>query len=188
MLNKPRVEDTLPWYRQFWPWFLIALPGSVVIAGFVMLYIANLYSDDLVVDEYYKDGLAINRQLERKRLAGELGLSAEIRVLDRLVQLRLDSGPGSESAEQAVPGDLIGTHAPQSTPGSGDLRLTLSHPLEADRDFHVALERRAPGLYGATMPSTVAPHWHWTLESQSGEWRLDGSLARTNFLDGVPSS
>ncbi|MFT7320700.1 FixH family protein, partial [Congregibacter sp.] len=37
-------EHEEPWYQQFWPWFLIALPGSVVIAGLSTLYIANRYS------------------------------------------------------------------------------------------------------------------------------------------------
>jgi FixH len=43
--------DGEPWYRQFWPWFLIALPGSVVIASFVTLYIAS--SEPLDVDPTY---------------------------------------------------------------------------------------------------------------------------------------
>lgn len=186
MLNRPRVEDTLPWYKQFWPWFLIALPGSVVIAGFVMLYIANLYSDDLVVDEYYKDGLAINRQLEKQRRASDLGLSAEIRVHERRVQLRLEGDASDTSLQRsASSGRPQRTDSRDETSG---LRLTLSHPLEADRDFQVALERRAPGLYGATMPAQVAPNWHWILESPDGDWRLDGSLARGDFLDRGPST
>ncbi len=33
-------EQAKPWYKQFWPWFLIALPGSVVIASFITIAIA----------------------------------------------------------------------------------------------------------------------------------------------------
>ena len=36
-----RDLDTTPWYRQFWPWFLIVLPGSVVVAALTTVYIAN---------------------------------------------------------------------------------------------------------------------------------------------------
>ena len=43
-----------PWYKQFWPWFIIALPASVVIASFFTLYLAVSNPDQLIVtdDEY----------------------------------------------------------------------------------------------------------------------------------------
>lgn len=40
-----------PWYRQFWPWFIIALPTSAVIASFISLWLAVSNPDYLVVDE-----------------------------------------------------------------------------------------------------------------------------------------
>ena len=40
-----------PWYRQFWPWFIIALPASAVIASFFTLWLAISNPDQLVVDE-----------------------------------------------------------------------------------------------------------------------------------------
>lgn len=40
-----------PWYKQFWPWFIIALPASVVIASFFTLWLAISNPDYLVVDE-----------------------------------------------------------------------------------------------------------------------------------------
>jgi len=39
---------TLPWYKHFWPWFLIALLSSAVIASFVSLYFA-LHTSDVVL-------------------------------------------------------------------------------------------------------------------------------------------
>lgn len=41
----------LPWYRQFWPWFIIALPASAVVAGFITLWLAVSNPDHLVVDD-----------------------------------------------------------------------------------------------------------------------------------------
>ena len=43
--------DPTPWYRQFWPWFLIAMPGTVVIASMVTLYLA--LQQPLEVDPTY---------------------------------------------------------------------------------------------------------------------------------------
>jgi len=147
--------DTQPWYRQFWPWFLILLPTSVVVASLYTLYLASSGADDLVVDDYYKDGLAINRQLEKKQRGAALGVSAELTFNDGLVTVQV-----------AGPVDVAG------------LSLLMSHPLEADRDFSVDLKRTGPGIYSGTLADAVAPRWHWTLESSGPEaWRLDGSVA-----------
>jgi len=52
--NKPVPGPDTPWYRQFWPWFIIALPASVVVASFVTLWLAISNPDHLVIedDEY----------------------------------------------------------------------------------------------------------------------------------------
>lgn len=146
--------DTEPWFRQFWPWFLILLPASVVAASLFTLYIANRGADDLVVDEYYKNGLAINRQLEKIQRSTELGITASLNFSDDHVTALID-GPVEAAS----------------------LSLWLSHPLEADRDFPVKLAMIAPGIYQAPLPATVAPRWHWTLDlEQVDGWRLDGVI------------
>ena len=151
--------DTRPWFRQFWPWFLIALPASVVVAGFTTLYIANRHADDLVVDDYYKDGLAINRRLEKKQRAATLGISA-----------RLNFRPDSVSV--TVAGPVTGE----------ELLLMLSHPLEADRDFRVALTKLTTGIYRGQLQTPVSPRWHWTIEEKlSNSWRLDGVVEATDI-------
>ena len=66
------------WYQQFWPWFLIALPGTVVVACFYTLYIALTYPHSMVDDSYYKEGLAINKTLAQDREATALGLRAQV--------------------------------------------------------------------------------------------------------------
>ena len=154
-------EDTEPWYRQFWPWFLIVLPGTVVVAALSTVYIATRHADDLVVDDYYKTGLAINRQLEKERTAQARGITAELTLLDRQLQLRT-TGP-LDAAE---------------------LRLQLSHPLEAEHDFAVTVRATAPGFYSARLPAAAAPNWHWSLDGgPESDWRLSGSLTAANFLD-----
>ena len=40
-----------PWYRQFWPWFVMALPAAAVAASFVTLYLAGS-EPAMVVDDY----------------------------------------------------------------------------------------------------------------------------------------
>lgn len=33
-------RDTQPWYRHFWPWFIIALLGSSICASLYTVYLA----------------------------------------------------------------------------------------------------------------------------------------------------
>ena len=44
-------QDVEPWYKQFWPWFIIALPASAVIASFITLWLAVSNPVQLVVSE-----------------------------------------------------------------------------------------------------------------------------------------
>jgi hypothetical protein len=151
--------DTKPWFRQFWPWFLIALPASVVVAAVCTAVVASRHADDLVVDDYYKDGLAINRQLEKKQHAAELGISAQLQFSGDTVTAAM-SGPVDQPS----------------------LRLLLSHPLEADRDFEMSLARVSQGVYRGTLAQTIAPRWHWTLQAaQDNGWRLDGVLQASDL-------
>ena len=41
--------DTKVWYKQFWPWFIMALPFSAVVAGLSTVAIAYHYADEVVV-------------------------------------------------------------------------------------------------------------------------------------------
>ena len=153
--------DATPWYRQGWPWFLILLPTCVVVASLYTVFLASQGADDLVVSDYYKDGLAINRRLEREQQAQALGLSPRLRFTDDTVRVTL-TGLAAQ---------------PQ-------LYLSLAHPLEADRDFAVTLARAASGEYVGTLAHAIAPHWHWTLEQQrNAGWRLEGTVRSEDIGD-----
>jgi hypothetical protein len=41
----------LPWYREPWPWIIIGLLGTVIVASLVTLWIAASNPDGLVVDD-----------------------------------------------------------------------------------------------------------------------------------------
>lgn len=151
--------DTKPWYRHFWPWFLILLPACVVVASVYTAVIAHQGADDLVADDYYKDGLAINRRLEKTQRAETLGVTARLHFTGDIVSVQM-AGLVAES----------------------ELRLSLAHPLEADRDFTVTLTRRGSDAYEGILDHGVAPHWHWTLEPQrENSWRLDGTVQAADF-------
>ena len=151
MIAKP--EPPTRWYRQFWPWVLIALPASAVIASLITVGIAVRNSDSLVVDDYYKVGLAINRRLARDQAAARYAMAAQLRVLEDRVELRLEGTPA------AIPERIT---------------LKLVHATRADQDRSLKLARVEGLSYTALLEPLPAGRWNLFLEAD--DWRLTGSL------------
>jgi uncharacterized protein len=147
-------SDNRPWYKEPWPWLLMLGPFVVVVAGFVTAWLAIRSNDGLVADDYYKQGLAINQQLERDHKAGELGVQAQ--VLRSGVQMRVML-TGSKLA--APPEKLI---------------LRLSHPTRAGLDQAVDLLAEGQGMFSGRLSTDISGRWHVVLEDPSGQWRLQG--------------
>lgn len=177
MLDKPSGGTTTPpWYRQFWPWFLIALPATVVVAGFFTLYLAIKYSDDLVSDNYYRDGLAINQQLTQDLRATELALSA-----------RLDFNSGSDDAIEVLALTLKSELETFVMPAL--LKLYLLHPTDASEDHVIQLLAAGAGRYRGQLPALPTQRVYLRLipavssqelaqqtSLQDAAWRLAGDI------------
>ena len=71
--------DVRPWYRQFWPSFIMALPLAAVIAGLTTVAIAVTHQDSVVRDDWYTEGKSINQDIARDSRATTLGINADIR-------------------------------------------------------------------------------------------------------------
>jgi hypothetical protein len=39
-MQEQTANKNAPWYKQFWPWFLISLPAAVVVASMFTIKIA----------------------------------------------------------------------------------------------------------------------------------------------------
>ena len=144
-----------PWYREPWPWLLMAGPAIVVVAGFVTLGFAIESSDGLVADDYYRQGKTINMTIHRDQRARELGYRAQLVI----------SGGGKRVS--------LGFAA--AAPALSPLRLTLSHPTRSGYDREVLLARGGDGRYGAAFPALEDARWKLTLEDESRAWRLTGT-------------
>jgi hypothetical protein len=64
-MNAPLRTDTQPWHKQFWPWFLIGLLAFAICFCSVFIYLAIHNADPVVDENYYQDGLNINKTLEQ---------------------------------------------------------------------------------------------------------------------------
>jgi hypothetical protein len=140
-----------PWYTHRWPWLLMLGPASVVVAGSFATWLALGHPDAMVVDDYYKQGKAINQDLRRDRVASAMGLALTL---------------GYEG------GRLSGRIASAGRPLATPFTIHLAHPTLPQRDMALPV---APGPDGAfSIPLPVLEHTHWQLvaEGRQHDWRL----------------
>ena len=114
-MRDPR--QTQPWYREPWPWLLMAGPLAAV---------AN--DDPLVADNDYKEGLAINRVLERDRAASRDGYRAQVLFSEDRTRVRVYLTATSNVLPER-------------------LALRLVHPTRAELDRTVGLKATQAGWY-----------------------------------------
>ena len=156
MAHAPR-EDNEPWYRQFWPWFIISIPATTVVAGLLTLKIAATNPDSLVTDDYYKEGLAINKDLSREHVAKALGLIADVKLDPETRQLSLN---------------LTG----KITDPPGMLTLDFFHPSVKEQDFQIMLTLAGGTAYVSRLPEIAPVVWKLTLGPENKEWKLTGRM------------
>jgi hypothetical protein len=162
---RPPREDTEPWYKQFWPWFLISLPLSVVIAAIVTINIAINTNDGLVSDDYYKEGLAIHKDADSAARAHELGIAGS-------VDFDPDTGALTLALDKALP-------TPVAT-----LQLKVVHPTLPAQDQTVKLTALDTQRYAGRLAPLGPAHWKLQLRPEDAAWRIDGRL----ILPGSPSA
>ena len=154
-------NDIPPWYKQFWPWFLIGILVFAVVIGLGLLYVSLLNPDSMVRDNYYKEGRAINMHMGRDHLARELELQA---------QFTIDEMTGALSLQ------LDGKLDPLPT----QLLLEIMSPTHAERDRSVALRQVSANHYTGQLSESIEGRHYIDLSDPAmpGEdgWRLTGEV------------
>ena len=152
-----------PWYRQFWPWFLITPPLGTIIAAMITINIAIETDDGLVSENYYKDGLAIHRDADALARARALGVVAQLQfdTNANVVQVNINSN---------------------SLQAFGQLQLALDHPTLPNQDHLLSLQPVSPTTYEAKLPELVSGNWKVKVIAEEAGWRLSGraSMATPN--------
>jgi len=145
-----------PWYRQFWPWFMFALPATAVCASLYTLYLAVSNPPALVVDDYARIGLANERDYRLDQQARNLALQAALAV-----------GQGPAPALSVRLSGML-------TPMPESLVLKLAHPTLAELDQRIVL-RATGNAYEGVLPARQA-RYYVQLEPVDGQWRLSGVM------------
>ena len=149
--------NVLPWYRHFWPWYLIALLLLGVLGTGDLIVEALRHQDPVVVDNYYKEGLAINRTLDQQRAATAMGLQA---------RAHYDGQGGMLTVRLTAKQNVSAT----------TLKLLFVHATLANRDYTVQLVRQSEDVYRAPLKALKPGNYDVMLEPEDETWRLDAHL------------
>lgn len=143
-----------PWYKQFWPWLLISLPLFSILKAGHTIYIMNKQSPDLVVDDYYAEGKAINMNLAKYREAASRNISGSVLLAGNKVIVNLKSNP------------LLGQQ----------LQLSFMHNTVAGKDFKVLADRSGESMFVAELPGVLDGKWNLVVSDTKEEWKLRASF------------
>lgn len=151
--NPSQPKTARPWYAHRWPWLLMLGPAAVVVAGIHTTWLAFSKQDALVVDDYYKQGKAINQDLRRDRVAASLKLEMAMRY-------------------DAAAGKLLGSISSLGQPLTGKMIVTLAHSTQPGKDIRLEVQPDAQGRFEADLPMLEIAHWQVQVESERRDWRL----------------
>ena len=149
-------ENTTPWYRSFWPWFLFFFPATAVVGCLITIWLAIISDDGLVSDSYYKEGLAISRELNQSDISKQNNLAALVRLNAR-----------KEVVEVYLEGQKIAQ--------INELKMQLIHPTQSGKDVVVKL-RLIDQVFRGKLPPLIEANWHVQLEPLEKSWRLSARL------------
>ncbi|EGR0410654.1 FixH family protein [Vibrio cholerae] len=144
-----------PWYKQFWPWFLIILPLTVVIWTVATVIVFANNSVSLVTEDYYKKGKGINIDLSKINIAKELELHATIQSEGNNVLIAFDKGQL--------------THYPA-------IQAMFAHRTLPDRDFSQLVTADAQGIYRVKLDHELQGPWFLELTPHDAQWLIQGRI------------
>ncbi len=160
-------ESQKPWYRQFWFWFVFSPLIYIMIMCSITVTIALKGADDVIIDNYYKEGRMINQTLEQDKRAQALGLSGNL-SFDRTtgeVMLAITNPPADASL---MPEQML---------------LLMGHPVKAAKDQLISLRAIAPGQYRGELVAEPEFSWYLTLypisdiaQRNDAPWTLSGGI------------
>jgi len=169
-------EQLLPWYRYGWPWFLISIPCISIALGGMMLYLALQTNNSLVVDDYYKQGKAINIRIERDRAAALLGIGVMLRqTAEGLILETAQNLP-----ELPAPLSADGQRVQSEFSWPETLELRWVHITQAAHDGQAVLQSIGGSRYiaqGVSLPDDGKYRLH-IQPGGDATWRLISELQR----------
>jgi hypothetical protein len=142
--------------RNYWPYALFSIPFAAVLFGIVMITTALYFPDDVVVDQYYKEGMAINERIADSEKAKSLNIAAVVSLEDLV------------SAE--ITGSTNSLH-----------QLNFHHVTDENRDLSLNLIKQGERFValestGVSAQMAEPGIWYVELVGVEQQWRLTKRL------------
>ncbi len=160
-----------PWYRQFWPWFIMSIPAATVVACMYTISLALSTSDSLVLKPVKGIDSLTEQHLTAEKRAVELGMHAA-------VAFQRDTGVVTVTVNALPEADRMNA-----------MELVFSHPTIRSRDHRILLSPTASTAESTTFEGrterSLVDRWYIVLE-QSDAWRLTGTWTGSEAASLVP--
>ncbi len=143
-----------PWYKQVWPWVLIAIPVLSTLKAVQAVIVMNRASPDLVVDDYYAEGKTINMNLEKYREAATRNLNGQLLVAANKAVVEFKNNKLTDS----------------------ELILEFVHSTKKSKDFTVTATRSGESIYVAELPVTLEGKWNIVVHDSKVDWKMRTTL------------
>lgn len=150
------LQDTKPWYRHFWPWFMLGILGLGICASSIAVTLAVRNPPDIVSGDYRPLGkLLVDSHLRHDR-AVALGLSGELMLTPERLGL---------SVAAADPASLPAT-----------LMLQVQHPADSARDQQILMRRHAAGTYRGVPVGALPVRGRIIVSDTARDWWISGRI------------
>ena len=143
------------WYRNPWVWLIITFPMLAVVGGIATIIITNQNQPDMVIDDYYKKGKAINQELTLYNNAKELGISLSLKIDEQRIEIK--------SAQTYTA-----------------LKVNVVHSTLADQDFSLVLTPNGKGTLSSSVDSIMAGKWQIIIAPMDNAWKIRKDIALPN--------
>lgn len=154
MRYKGAITDTKPWYRYFWPWFILTIILWTLLSASGMLYFA--YKDPYsLIEDSSKVGKIVVSESKSKKMAQSLGIEATISKQAENFKILL-SPDGYANDYQ-------------------NLSLLILHPSNEEKDKILKLKLIDGQLISGKFTDPVAD-WQVKLNNHFAGWTISGRL------------
>ncbi|QTH64255.1 FixH family protein [Psychrosphaera ytuae] len=145
-------ENAQPWYKHPWVWFVIALPVMSLVGGIAMITITSSNQPEIIVDDYYKKGKAINQELTLYKAFADSGIDLKVRLNNNRFEI-------------------------QSSESLTALKISLIHSTQGKRDLEFTVTAASNGIYGKTLEDFAPGSWSLFIQPMDDSWKVKQKVA-----------